>query len=139
MTKIAGSGSVSQRQVSADPSGSGSTPQCHGSATLQVAIHLASLRSASSPSLLSPRPSSSTPTTSGSGASNSPGDPDVSAGPVVVGGSNFDLVVQVLEEITLDGSSHSGRLHLRPVNQANYLNVAHFPSLFSVEAVNKEN
>ncbi len=51
----------------------------------------------------------------------------MSAGPVVVGGSNFDLVVQVLEEITLDGSSHSGRLHLRPVNQAAYLNVAHFP------------
>jgi hypothetical protein len=65
------------------------------------------------------------PTISGSGSSNSPGDPDVSAGPVVVGGSNFDLVVQVLEEITLDGSSHSGRLHLRLVNQAAYLNVAH--------------
>jgi hypothetical protein len=50
----------------------------------------------------------------------------VSAGPVVVGGSNFDLVVQVLEEITLDGSSHSGRLHLRPVNQASYLRIFHF-------------
>jgi hypothetical protein len=48
----------------------------------------------------------------------------VSAGPVVVGGSNFDLVVQVQEEITLDGSSHSGRLHLRLVNQAAYLYVA---------------
>jgi hypothetical protein len=68
-------------------------------------------------------------TTSGSGSGISPGDPGVSAGPVVVGGSNFDLVVQVLEEITLDGSSHSGRLHLRPVHQAAYLNVAHFSFL----------
>jgi hypothetical protein len=78
----------------------------------QVAVQLANLKS--TPSTLS---SASTRTRTSTSFGAFPAPPGEEAGPVVVGGCNYDIVMRVDEDIRMDGSTHCGSLQFRLVNR----------------------